>query len=649
MGTIMSVMLIWSAFKSIWAWAAQCILYFTISIAVAAPVFAQTSSTPLEAKAVFDSASSTTIALRERSRSLADLYQISMRSPETVQSILETRSEAALETRLARSFVSLRASQEEAALDALDGAEIAFAGDEIGLAHIAMQRGRVEAALGHPEKAVSDFLNARAVFEQTTAEHYVSSLHRAVLVNLGNVYGQAEDLEAALESYSAAQALLDESTSPVESARLLSNKANIYLQQGEPAAARSDYLIALDEVRDVGEAYGEAFILSNLSLAELKLRNYLAARDYAEQAQESAAELGVAPLELASSLSLADAHIALGEFEAARQILERDGMLEGLDEARAAEVNMLLSYVHAARGDGELARAYRLRSDEAQSAARQVAINAEIANLREKFAAEQREQQILALQTVADLNTVQLRQQRYSIIASLATILALAFLVLLILHNRRAESRRRLVEGRLLERQRVAGELHDTLLQDFFGVSYLLASIARSEDIPSTARADIERVLDMTDSALTDTRRAVAALRDETPSPSLADTLRAVVDQAAQSPLSDARIDLRIEADLPPVSDPVRNACASIAREALTNAIKHADASRIGVRVWRQGGGLSLSIQDDGGGHSLDASQPGHWGLDMMRERARQAGGRLNFESCPGEGFSVTVTYDAFD
>jgi signal transduction histidine kinase len=80
--------------------------------------------------------------------------------------------------------------------------------------------------------------------------------------------------------------------------------------------------------------------------------------------------------------------------------------------------------------------------------------------------------------------------------------------------------------------------------------------------------------------------------------------------------------------------------------EALANARRHAQAGAVGVRLRVEDDGLTLTIEDDGAGFSgPDAGGPGdgHFGLTLMRERARAAGGNLSVRSQAGEGACVTL------
>ena len=99
-------------------------------------------------------------------------------------------------------------------------------------------------------------------------------------------------------------------------------------------------------------------------------------------------------------------------------------------------------------------------------------------------------------------------------------------------------------------------------------------------------------------------------------------------------------------ADFRPVAQ--HNDALRIAREAVVNILKHADASRVAVRLEYAARLLILEVVDDGGGLTSGAAEvaasDGHLGLAGMRDRAHRAGGGVEIASQPGPGTTVRVT-----
>lgn len=203
------------------------------------------------------------------------------------------------------------------------------------------------------------------------------------------------------------------------------------------------------------------------------------------------------------------------------------------------------------------------------------------------------------------------------------------------------------------ERARIAREIHDGPAQLFAGlvrgVEYAEALLARGA--PSEAvRRELEGLKAEVRKGLVELRRFIFHLRP----PALADlglaaAIRQVADEAGRT--SGLEITLRLDGlegrrDLPPEAEV---ALFRITQEAIQNAVKHAEARRVEVRILRDAEGLTLEVEDDGRGIGEVLSTTAllerrKLGLIGMRERAEMVGGRLGFFSPPGGGTLVRAT-----
>jgi len=237
-----------------------------------------------------------------------------------------------------------------------------------------------------------------------------------------------------------------------------------------------------------------------------------------------------------------------------------------------------------------------------------------------------------------------------------------AFLVLVwVLYQLRlrqvtAQVRQRL-EGRFEERERIARELHDTLLQSFQGVVLLLqGAVNRMPDRPDVAKAreQLEGVIDQAARAVTEGRDAVQGLRASTiETNDLAAALHTLAAELAanqtnqNSPVFDVRVEGATR-DLHPI---LRDDVYRIVGEAMRNAFLHAEASRIEVEIHYDERQLRLRIRDDGKGIDpqivTEKGRPGHWGLRGMHERAKRVGGNLGVWSKPDSGTEIEMTIPA--
>lgn len=208
---------------------------------------------------------------------------------------------------------------------------------------------------------------------------------------------------------------------------------------------------------------------------------------------------------------------------------------------------------------------------------------------------------------------------------------------------------RQRLEERHRERERIARELHDTLLQGFNGLVLRFQVIADSLGPQHPARAEIERILDRADQVLIEGRDRVRALRGATGKGSLEEALGETGAEAA----SRGETGFAIEVTGSPrrLRDEVRDEAYWIGREAIANAFAHAGAGRIDVTVDYGVRLLRLAVRDDGAGiapeHAGPRGRPDHWGMRGMHERAAQLGGTLTVRGAPGEGSEVMLCVPA--
>ena len=196
--------------------------------------------------------------------------------------------------------------------------------------------------------------------------------------------------------------------------------------------------------------------------------------------------------------------------------------------------------------------------------------------------------------------------------------------------------------GVLAERQRLSGEIHDTVAQGFTSIIMLLqAADADVERQPAAARGHLALALETARDNLAEARALVAALAPAGLEPGALDAaLRRLAATADGHPGAAARFEVRGTAV--PLPRPAEVMLLRVAQEALANARKHARAGQVVVCLRYGEGQVSLDVTDDGSG--FDPGQAaGGYGLPGMRARAEEAGGRLQVRSSPGCGTTVRV------
>jgi signal transduction histidine kinase len=201
----------------------------------------------------------------------------------------------------------------------------------------------------------------------------------------------------------------------------------------------------------------------------------------------------------------------------------------------------------------------------------------------------------------------------------------------------------RLMKAQEQERIRIAGELHDGVMQEMLAATMMLGTAKRRMPADSGATATIDKVQQKLIQAGTDLRQ----LSHDLHPPLLQEAgLPRAVNAYCQQFSASSNIPVACDAaeDVGALSRGAALALFRIVQEALGNAAKHASATHISVRLSRDGGMVSLIVSDNGVG--LDPSRfatGGGLGLVMMRERAGQLNGRFDFDSAPGRGTTIRV------
>jgi signal transduction histidine kinase len=197
------------------------------------------------------------------------------------------------------------------------------------------------------------------------------------------------------------------------------------------------------------------------------------------------------------------------------------------------------------------------------------------------------------------------------------------------------------------ERNRLARELHDSLVQKLFGV-VLAAQSAGTLLVRDTeaARKQVEHLQELAQEAVVELRSLVFQLRPaEIDTEGLAAALRKHVDLLKRAHRADVSLEL---SGAPRLRPGVDEEVFRIAQESLQNALRHADASRIDVRLDEDAGGLRLAVADDGVGFEPEEAglRSRRLGLTSMEERARALDGRLRIDSAPGRGTTIILEVD---
>jgi len=203
------------------------------------------------------------------------------------------------------------------------------------------------------------------------------------------------------------------------------------------------------------------------------------------------------------------------------------------------------------------------------------------------------------------------------------------------------------MEERLEERERIARDLHDTLLQSVQGLILKFHAVSKQIPADTAAHDALEKTLDHADEVLAEGRDSIRNLRVNSASLSdLPAAFRSVAEETSQG--RDAIFKMVVEGrprDLHPL---VLEECYCIGREAIINALTHSEGQYVEAEITYDSRQFRLRVRDDGRGIDpkiLEAGgRSGHWGLQGMHERAQKIGGQLKFWSRPETGTEIELT-----
>jgi signal transduction histidine kinase len=199
-------------------------------------------------------------------------------------------------------------------------------------------------------------------------------------------------------------------------------------------------------------------------------------------------------------------------------------------------------------------------------------------------------------------------------------------------------------EAALQERQRIAREFHDTLEQELAGVSLRLDALAtrvndeKGKSLITASRNLVSRIQ-------SETRDLISDLRD--PSETAGDLCAALAAVASRHS-SDSGVDVRFHPTTPIPALPAAtvHGLRMIARESVTNALKHGAATQVTIHLEALETQLKLRVTDNGCGFDpamAAQSRRGHFGCAGMRERGRKIGANVSWHSSSSQGTTVEV------
>jgi len=215
--------------------------------------------------------------------------------------------------------------------------------------------------------------------------------------------------------------------------------------------------------------------------------------------------------------------------------------------------------------------------------------------------------------------------------------------------RRRAEEDARLQQQLLTqsldEKIRLGRDLHDGIIQSLYAVGLTLESVrALVKQQPEEADRQLEKTRSALNAAIRDVRAYIIGLAPENlRRAGFGHALSAMLNELGSG--HEAQFDINIDDEAATLLTPEQSVEAlQIAREAVSNALRHGGATRVTLRMHKSDRELCLLVQDNGRGFNASRSREGGHGLGNMRARTERLGATLRVTSQPGEGARVLAT-----
>ncbi len=192
------------------------------------------------------------------------------------------------------------------------------------------------------------------------------------------------------------------------------------------------------------------------------------------------------------------------------------------------------------------------------------------------------------------------------------------------------------------ERQRLARELHDAVSQQLFAISMTATAVSRTLDQDfDKAKRQIELIEEMASAAQSEMRALLLHLRPiHLEGKRLAQAIPELVQEMRAKVPVDIQLDM--EEDLP-LNKGMENHLFRIVQEAMSNTLRHARATKMGIELHRRGDAVRLGIRDNGVGFDLNDKKQASYGLMNMEERVNELGGSFQVATAPGKGTRIEI------
>lgn len=521
------------------------------------------------------------------------------------------------------------------------------------IASILNQTGLVYYAQGNYQDALNYYFRSLKLAEELNDGSQIA----ICLGNIGSAYDDLEQLDKALDHYLKALAMTKQNADMMLMAKLQNSIGVIYRKQGKYEQALKYFFGALEAVERTGDKFSVSIRLTNIGNVYTDLKDFSTSLSYYAKAIKLAEEIGDLEGVAINLSNSAFSYTSLQQYEKAEESYHK-----ALSIAREIGATMLihdnyegLANLYKESGDYKKALEYHQLYAQYKDSVLNETSAEQIASLQVKYETEKKEKEIALLnkdKKIKELNLEHqelLLQKRNMQLWTLGGLFVFSALVAYLLYNRARLRQEKLraqavLEAEYRERKRIGQDMHDELGSGLSKI-VIMAGIAQSnvngnrqfhENIHTISKAAKDLVDNMS-----------SLIWTLSPENNSLDNLVTRLREHASDYLDELSLTYRL--DFPEhipdirISGNVQRNVFLTFKEALNNAVKHAEANQLSVEMKLADNRLDLKIADNGKGFKTEAVKKNGHGLYNMRQRMGSIKGDFVIRSEEGRGTEVNI------
>ncbi len=537
---------------------------------------------------------------------------------------------------------------------------LSITNDDIVKASASNNIGAVNRSLGLYEEALENYLLALTIYEKSNSLKNETT----VINNIGNVYSYLGMTTKALEYFNKAKDNSIKLNDKKGQSEAFNNIAIIYANEGELQEALDYFKFSLNIEKDLKDKKGTAESLNNVGAVFYYMQEIDSALYYIRQSVAIEKSIKNYTAISSSYNNIATILIENNRADEAKEFIDSAYAI-AVEEKTTVDIEAALEIYanyYEAKNDLKSALKFRKEYSAFKDSTLNVETNNKVAELEIKYETEKKENQILQQRAQMAEKDLQVKRRDSIIFGSLGLALILGLLGYLLYNQQKLKNRQLQKEGELKsalakietqnklqeQRLRISRDLHDNIGAQ---LTFIISSIDNLKygfaDIGQKLGEKLSGISDFTSQTIYELRDTIWAMNKE--SITFEDLHARIANfiENAKNASEQTEFSFSIEENVNPAHVFTSLEGMNIYRiiqEAVNNALKYASAEKVEVNISQLGNFYDVEISDNGKGFDLNSTEMGN-GLNNMKKRSREMGGKIEFLSKENKGTKVNLKF----